>query len=69
MNIQETYGIKNIILITIKIIFHYQVRQESCILFFKKGRKQIRNKNKNNEYMSNFIFLQKKKNKNMRVKN
>jgi len=39
MNIQYTHEIKKIILITIKLIFHYQVRQESCILLFEKEKK------------------------------
>jgi len=61
MNIQDTHKIKKIILITIKLIFHYQVTQECYILLFEKGRKQIRNnKSKNNKYMSNFNFSSKK---------
>ena len=39
MNIQDTHEIKIIILITIKLIFHYQVRQESYILLFLKEKK------------------------------
>jgi len=67
MNIQDTHEIKIIILIIIKLIFHYQVRQESYILLFEKEKKQIRNKSKNNEYIYlTLFFLQKK---NTRVKN
>jgi len=60
MNIQDTHEIKKIILITIKLIFHYQVRQENYILLFEEEKKQIRNKSKNNEYISNFMFSSKK---------
>jgi len=42
---------KKIILIIIKLIFHYQVRRESYILLFEKEKKQIRNKSKNNKYI------------------
>jgi len=62
MNIQDTHEKKKIILITIKLIFHYQVRRESYILLFEKENKQIRNKSKNNKlyiYITLF-FLQKK---------
>jgi len=43
MNIQDTHEKKKLILITIKLIFDYQVRRESYILLFEKEKKQIRN--------------------------
>jgi len=71
MNIQDTHEIKNNNFNNYfpKLIFYYEVRQESYILLFEKGRKQIRNKSKNNEYMSNFIFSSKTQKKNTRVQN
>jgi len=42
MNIQDTHEIKKIILITIKLIFHYQVRQESYIVI--RERKETNKK-------------------------
>ena len=64
MNIQDTHEKKKLILITIKLIFDYQVRRESYILLFEKEKKQIRNKSKNNEYIYlTLFFLQKQKRK------
>jgi len=42
------------IILNIKQVFHYQVRQ---VFFFKNGRKDKKNKNKNNEFLFNFFFL------------
>jgi len=55
-------------LITIKLIVHYQVRQKSYLLFFKEGRKQMTNESKSNEFMSNFFFSSKTKRKHMKLK-
>jgi len=44
-------------MLIIKIIFHYQVRYNTCI-FFNNEREQMRNKSKNNDY---FLFRNKKK--------
>jgi len=45
--------------ITIKLIFHYQVRKEMNIFFsFKNGREHMRNESKNNKYFS--LYKQKK---------
>ena len=44
MNIQNTYEIKKIILITIKLIFHYKYDKRVTSCYSRK--KQIRNKSK-----------------------
>jgi len=64
-NIQKTHKIK--IMLTIKLVFHYQVRQESYLFLFKKGReKKKKNESKNNEFMSNFLFSSKTKGRHVR---
>jgi len=55
-------------LINIKLLVHYQVRQESYLFFFKKGREQMTNESKSNEFVSNFFLLKKTKRKHMRLK-
>jgi len=40
--------------LNIKQVFHCQVTQ---VFFFKNGRKDIKNENKNNEFLFNFFFF------------
>jgi len=40
-------------LITIKLIVYYQIRQECYLFYFKEKRKQMTNKNKSNKFVSN----------------
>jgi len=54
-------------LITIKLIIHYQGRQEDYLFFFKEKREQMTNENKSNEFVSNFFFS-KTKRKHTRLK-
>jgi len=55
-------------LIAIKLIVHYQVRQDIYLFFFKEGRVQMTNESKSNEFVSNFFFSSKTKRKHMRLK-
>jgi len=55
-------------LITIKLIVYYQMKQESCLFFFKEKRKQMTNESKSIEFVSNFFFYLKVKRKHMRLK-
>ena len=49
------------IMLTIKQIFQYQVIRESYIFFFTNEREQMKNKSKNNEFVSIFFFVTKRK--------
>jgi len=48
-------------MLTIKQIFQYQVIRESYIFFFTNEREQMKNKSKNNEFVSIFFFVTKRK--------
>ena len=54
----------------IKLIFYYQVRQKRVIhfIFNNDGIEYMRNKNRNNECVSNFLFFFIHSRRRMRVK-
>jgi len=49
-------------MLTIKLIFKYQVKQERIVLFFfKNEREQMKNERRNNWSVSKFLFFRNKK--------
>jgi len=50
-------------MLTIKLIFHCQVRQKRVFFFPSRMEENIRNESKNSEFVFNFLFYFKKKRK------